>query len=106
MHDAQAVVAIGDQREHRRVHAADLHRARVVHRAAGVEHLVETRSLRILDVDDREAFRAVRHIGVGARDVELLRVVAADDRAAHRHAAASGLVMSRTFSPSSSVTNA
>ena len=70
LHDAQAVLAVGDERKLRRVDAADLHRARVVERAAGVEHLVEARSLRIFHVDDRETFRAIRDVGVSARDVE------------------------------------
>ena len=68
--DAQSIFAIGDERELRGVDATDLHRARVIERAARVEHLIESRSLRIFDVDNRQAFRTVRDVGISARDIE------------------------------------
>ena len=67
---SQSIFAIGDERELRGVHTADLHRARVVQRAARVEHLIESRALRIFDIDNRQAFRTVGDIGVSARDIE------------------------------------
>ena len=76
--DAQSIFAIGDERELRGVDAPDLHRARVIERAAGVEHLIEARALRIFHIDDRQAFRAVRDIGVSARDIEAAGMSAAE----------------------------
>jgi hypothetical protein len=48
----------------------DLHGARVVDCAAGAEHLIELRFLRILDVDDGESLWSVGHVSIRARDVE------------------------------------
>ena len=78
--DAQAVLAVGDVGEEPAVGHAELDVARVVDRAAGVEHLVEPRLLGPLDVDDRQPCWARRDVGVRPREVEAVRLRAAARR--------------------------
>ncbi len=84
LNHAQTVSSISDESELRRVHASDLDCARVVEQSAGIEHLVEPRSFRIFHVDDRESFRAVRHVCVGARDIEPSGISQPDHAARNR----------------------
>ena len=66
--------AIGHERELRCVHTTNLNRPRVIQCAAGIEHLLDERPLRIFDVDDGQALRPVRDIGVRARDIQPARI--------------------------------
>jgi hypothetical protein len=51
-----------------------LNRPRVVQCAAGIEHLLDQRPLRIFNVDDGQALRPVRDIGVRARGIQPARI--------------------------------
>ena len=82
---AQTVLAIGHQGEFGGADAANLHSASVVERAAGIEHLFETRRFRIFDVDNGQTFRSVGHVGVGARDIEPARRAKSQGGARQRH---------------------
>ena len=82
---AQSIFAVGDKRKLGGVDAADLHRARVVERAAGVKHLVEPRALRIFDIDNRQTFRTIGDISVSARDVEAPGISQPNDSTSHRN---------------------
>ena len=53
---------------------------RVIHLAASVEHLIKLRLFGVFDVYDREPVPAIGDIGIGARDVELVRVAQAHHR--------------------------
>src|ERR1700704_1573543 len=85
LHHAQSILPISNERELRCTHTSDLDRARVVHRATRVEHLIETRRFWIFNIDNRQTLRAVRDIGVSARDIEPTGMVQSNNCIPHRH---------------------
>ena len=70
LHDAQAVLAVGQVGKLADVGDAELHVVQVVDAAAGVKDLVDPRLRRALDVEDDEPFGPGRDIGVGSREVD------------------------------------
>ena len=81
LNHAQSVFAIGYERELRCVHTADLYCTCVVQGAARIKHLVNERPLWILNIDNRQALRPVRNIGVSARDIQSPRISQSNRRA-------------------------
>ena len=85
LNDAQSIFAVRDERELRRINATDLHRPRIVQRAARIEHLIDERPPRIFNIDNGQSFRPVRDIGISAGDIQAARMLKPHSGARNRN---------------------
>ena len=83
LHNPQAILPIRDKRIHRSCYGTNLHGMCVIQLAVRVEHLIELRPLRILNVYDSKPVRPIGDIGIGARHIELMRMTQAHHRPRH-----------------------
>ena len=74
LHHLEPVAPVGDISEGRCVGRGNGHVAHIVERSFGREFHVDLRPFRLLDVHDHEALLAAGDVGIGARDLNAVRV--------------------------------
>ena len=74
LQNAQAIVAVGHERECTARNHSDFHVVHLVHLLVGIENLIEPRSFGIFNVDDAQSAAARCDVSVGASDIDIARI--------------------------------